>query len=468
MTHEAFIYESDEEYEAVLVPFLRDAVAAGEPAVAITRPERIELLRERLGAAADAVAFFDADAWYTRPGAAGAAWHRALAEPGHLHGIGELPLAGDSVLQTLWLRYESLLNRACASGSARIVCPYDARRVSGDVLDVVRRTHPILLSASGREPSPQHYGAPELLAPLAPLGDLTHAKELTVLADVREPATIRRRLTWRALEAGLPRAAAEDLIAVVTALAVEAGSGTSIRTLASGKEWICELSTIADAAASLESSEPFLVGRLVSDRVELGAAGDRFVTRFVFGPATDPRRRILAAATALFPEHGVRGTGVNTIIARAGVAKATFYACFPSKRELVREWMRSPEARRFRDVWAEVEERTEHPADRLVEFFAVLGGWVVDNDFRWPMITVHELEEGDHETRAELAAAADEPEQEFRSAAAAAGLASPEALAQQFDVLRLGAITAAVMNRSTRPLESAAAAARALVAAARP
>ena len=45
--------------------------------------------------------------------------------------------------------------------------------------------------------------------------------------------------------------------------------------------------------------------------------------------------RILAAAYELFSTRGVRDVGVNELIERSGVAKATFYRHFPSKDSLV-------------------------------------------------------------------------------------------------------------------------------------
>ncbi len=48
----------------------------------------------------------------------------------------------------------------------------------------------------------------------------------------------------------------------------------------------------------------------------------------------EARERILDTAFRLFYAHGVRGVGVDTIIATSGVAKATFYKHFPSKDEL--------------------------------------------------------------------------------------------------------------------------------------
>jgi AcrR family transcriptional regulator len=47
------------------------------------------------------------------------------------------------------------------------------------------------------------------------------------------------------------------------------------------------------------------------------------------------RERILDTAFSLFYARGIRGVGVDLIIAESGVAKATFYKHFPSKDDLV-------------------------------------------------------------------------------------------------------------------------------------
>src|ERR1019366_3418441 len=51
-------------------------------------------------------------------------------------------------------------------------------------------------------------------------------------------------------------------------------------------------------------------------------------------PRGEARERILDTAFRLFYAHGVRGVGVDTIVASSGVAKATFYKHFPSKDDL--------------------------------------------------------------------------------------------------------------------------------------
>ncbi|WP_448608878.1 TetR/AcrR family transcriptional regulator [Geodermatophilus sp. URMC 60] len=57
-------------------------------------------------------------------------------------------------------------------------------------------------------------------------------------------------------------------------------------------------------------------------------------------PAVRPRRhsaraRLLAAAAQCFYDHGVNGTGIDTITAAAGVAKMSLYNNFASKEDLV-------------------------------------------------------------------------------------------------------------------------------------
>jgi AcrR family transcriptional regulator len=296
-----------------------------------------------------------------------------------------------------------------------------------------------------------------------------------IVTTAAELVSVRRKVTWASLLAGLPRNVLEDLVLAVTELAgsaLVAGGSATVRTGATGTEWVCELTSTGvseHGAAFVQSSTPLVIGRLLCDRVEVGGRPESFVVRFVFGPSRDPRQRIVAAASALFSESGFRATGVNAIIARAGVAKATFYSHFPSKNALVLEWLRSPEAQRFSDVWAEAEARKQEPADQLAEFFEVLGEWMDDNEFRaWPRLSVvAELHDADHPARDELARLMAEPEESFLRAAIAAGLARPQELAAQLNLLRMGAIAAAMAGKSRQPVDTARAAAVLLVEAAK-
>lgn len=56
--------------------------------------------------------------------------------------------------------------------------------------------------------------------------------------------------------------------------------------------------------------------------------------------ARDTRRRIFASASELFSADGYHGTPVERIVARAGVAKGTFFVHFPTKGAIVTELVR--------------------------------------------------------------------------------------------------------------------------------
>lgn len=51
------------------------------------------------------------------------------------------------------------------------------------------------------------------------------------------------------------------------------------------------------------------------------------------------RDRILRAAQDLFYRYGVRATGIDRVIAEAGVTKVTLYRHFPSKDDLIRAYL---------------------------------------------------------------------------------------------------------------------------------
>lgn len=51
------------------------------------------------------------------------------------------------------------------------------------------------------------------------------------------------------------------------------------------------------------------------------------------------RERILRTAHDLFYRDGVRATGIDKVIAEAGVTKVTFYRHFPSKNDLIRAYL---------------------------------------------------------------------------------------------------------------------------------
>jgi len=54
---------------------------------------------------------------------------------------------------------------------------------------------------------------------------------------------------------------------------------------------------------------------------------------------SEARERIRRTAHDLFYRHGIRATGIDRVIAEAQVTKVTFYRHFPSKEDLIREFL---------------------------------------------------------------------------------------------------------------------------------
>lgn len=57
-------------------------------------------------------------------------------------------------------------------------------------------------------------------------------------------------------------------------------------------------------------------------------------------PAGTPAERIVEVASDLFYTQGYRATGINEVISKSGVAKATFYSHFKSKDDLCCEYLK--------------------------------------------------------------------------------------------------------------------------------
>ena len=97
---------------------------------------------------------------------------------------------------------------------------------------------------------------------------------------------------------------------------------------------------------------------------------------------SDVRERILETAYELFSRRGIRGVGVDEVIERAGVAKATLYRHFPSKDDLVLAFLARRERQWTYDwVEAEARQRGTTPEEQLLGIFDVFDEWFRRDDF---------------------------------------------------------------------------------------
>src|SRR5512133_137939 len=163
--HEAVLYDSDEEFLGVVVPFLQEGAAVGEPCLVALGASSTGLVRAAVGNTSG-LTFLDDR--YDRPASVirsnrdlfaahltdGASRIRVAAEVPH-PGLGA-PWDG-------WARYEAAVNRAYAEFPLWGLCAYDTRITPGPVLDDVARPHPHLATADGCWVNPRYQDPAEFL-----------------------------------------------------------------------------------------------------------------------------------------------------------------------------------------------------------------------------------------------------------------------------------------------------------------
>ncbi|HEV8634491.1 MAG TPA: TetR/AcrR family transcriptional regulator [Chloroflexota bacterium] len=161
-------------------------------------------------------------------------------------------------------------------------------------------------------------------------------------------------------------------------------------------------------------------------------------------PAPDARERILRTAAELFYREGIRAVGIDTIVARSGVAKMTLYRHFASKDDLVVAYLRERDARFWR--WFERALASgATPRDQLVALFEAQAERVVQPDYRGcPFVNAAvEFPEPGHPGREVVLANKRAVRARLRELSAAAGAADPDALADQLALLLDGAYASA-------------------------
>lgn len=91
-----------------------------------------------------------------------------------------------------------------------------------------------------------------------------------------------------------------------------------------------------------------------------------------------PHERILLTAYKLFYRDGIRATGIDRVIAEAKVTKVTFYRNFPSKKELVLEFLEYRHQEWM--VWF-IDALRRHGGD-ISALSPALAEWLGDENFR--------------------------------------------------------------------------------------
>jgi AcrR family transcriptional regulator len=177
------------------------------------------------------------------------------------------------------------------------------------------------------------------------------------------------------------------------------------------------------------------------------------------------RERLLTAASELFYDEGVHTVGIDRVIERAGVAKASLYNTYGSKDELVRVYLEQRHAAIAARITRHLEQYAD-PRERLLGVFGAQGELFAEPGFRGcAFVSASAESPGEAVSRA-----ADDYRGWVRglltSLAGEAGAPDPEKLGRQLHMIYDGASLSARMDRDPSASVAARAAAAALLDAA--
>src|SRR5256885_2203984 len=164
--HNALVYESTDEYLALVVPFLKAGIEAGEGAVVAHMKAGLAVMREALGAEAAQGAFFDGSAAYPRAPGTLAAYHRVFVEQFRktpmLRAVADVQFGPDPDEWDLWTGYEAMFNRSFEHLPAWVLCSYHANGTPDPIIEGVWQTHPEVVAGDSLKRS-DHYEDPDHL-----------------------------------------------------------------------------------------------------------------------------------------------------------------------------------------------------------------------------------------------------------------------------------------------------------------
>ncbi|WP_445155143.1 TetR/AcrR family transcriptional regulator [Arthrobacter sp. Hor0625] len=160
---------------------------------------------------------------------------------------------------------------------------------------------------------------------------------------------------------------------------------------------------------------------------------------------TGIHERILDVAYELFSRRGVRDVGINELISRSGVAKASFYRHFGSKDELVLAFLERRDRQwTVATIISEARRRGSTPSEQLLAIFDVFADWFARDDFEACSFVNILLEMGPtHPLGRASIDYLDKIRGHVQSLAEEAALRDPEGFARSWYILMKGSIVAA-------------------------
>lgn len=329
LEHVAFCYHDDAQYLEVVTSFLQPALREGAPVLVAVPGHHLHLLRDRLGDAGGLVAYEDLAVTGRNPG-------RII--PGVL-----LPFAEAHPDRTVWVVgesvwprrhpdaysacavHEALVNLVLAEQDIVLLCAYEARALTPDVVRDAARTHPALWRPLGSRTSRVYADPAEIATGSSPPlpAPPAHAERVDVV-DERSLVPVRTAVGRHAIDVGLPSDTVAAVVLAVNELAANtvehAGGPGRLSIWEDGHDLICQVDDtghITDPLAGrvpppwdAEGGRGLLLIHDLCDLVLIHTSPRGTTVRLHFTiPPSDTSEPSLPAAIAAGPRSGTSPRG---------------------------------------------------------------------------------------------------------------------------------------------------------------
>lgn len=177
------------------------------------------------------------------------------------------------------------------------------------------------------------------------------------------------------------------------------------------------------------------------------------------------REHLIETAITLFAKHGYHATGIDRVMAEAGMSKRTLYTYFRSKEELVLAALRHFDSLFRNTFMAKVEKSAETPEARLMAIYDVAQEWFTEKNFYGCMFVnaAGEYSEPDSPIRQVARDFKKLMHQYVLELAVKMPVRDPEELARELSLLLEGAIVTAQVSGQPLAAQTAKRAARKLI-----
>jgi anti-sigma regulatory factor (Ser/Thr protein kinase) len=247
LRHNALVYESQDEYLACAVPFLREGLEAGDGAIVAHTKPGLTMMREALGADAQRVTFVDVSTAYTRPARTLAGYHEVWAEQLRktptLRAVADVQFGRDPAEWDLWTGYEAVFNRCFGHLPVWVLCSYNANGTPDPIIEGVWQTHSEVVDGDTWSSSDLYEDPDDLLRQLTPSPEpLSELRPILCGQDTEE---LRERLARDMACEGVDEARVLDMLLAATEVAANAlEHGRGLEEVRLGRvqgRFVCEI-----------------------------------------------------------------------------------------------------------------------------------------------------------------------------------------------------------------------------------